>query len=117
MYFVLKCVISGVLVALISEVGRRSSVMGAVLASLPLTSILALIWLYRDTHDVRQVAALSTGIAWIVLPSLVFFLLLSYLLNRSSVGFAAALALLCLGMVVTYGIYGLVLKQLGIDLS
>ena len=80
MYFVIKCVISGVLVGLISELARRYPLVAAVTASLPLTSLLALIWLYRDTGDVQKVAELSTGIALVVLPSIFFFVLLSFLL-------------------------------------
>ena len=41
---------------------------GAILASLPLTSLLAFVWLYVDTGDTQKVASLATGIFWLVLP-------------------------------------------------
>ncbi len=69
-----KVVITAVLVVAISEIAKRSSFAGALLASLPLTSLLALIWLYHDTGDAQQSASLARGIFWLVLPSLAFFL-------------------------------------------
>lgn len=68
-----KALISGVVVVAASEAARRSSLLGAVLISLPLTSILALTWLYAGTHDSQKVIDLSWAILWIVVPSLVFF--------------------------------------------
>ena len=61
-YLVIKTLISAVIIVAISELSRRSSLLGALLASLPLTSLLAFIWLYRDTHDTEKIAALSTSI-------------------------------------------------------
>ena len=69
--FLIKVLISALLVAAVSEVARRSSLLGALLASLPVTSLLAFMWLYRETGDTEKVAALSADIFWLVLPSLV----------------------------------------------
>ena len=81
----LKAAVSGAIVALASEAVRRSSLAGAVLVSLPLTSILALAWLHLDTHDAGKVTDLSWAILWIVGPSLVFFAALP-LLIRAGMG-------------------------------
>jgi hypothetical protein len=80
--YVLKVVVTAVLVVLISELSKRSTLIGAVLASIPLVSVLAMIWLYGETRDVAQVAALSRSVFWLVLPSLALFLLLPVLLER-----------------------------------
>ena len=64
----IKVAITAVLVVAISEVAKRSSLLGAVLASIPLTSVLAMVWLYADTGDAHKVADLATGIFWLVLP-------------------------------------------------
>ena len=74
MRILIKVIITALLVTGISELGRRYSTLAAILASLPLTSILAMIWLYWDTHDTRKVSALSYGIFWAVLPTLLFFI-------------------------------------------
>jgi hypothetical protein len=72
--FLIKVFVTAVLVGVISELGKRSSFAGALLASLPLTSLLALMWLYRDTGNAIQAAEMARGIFWLVLPSLALFL-------------------------------------------
>ena len=98
----IKVLVSAVLVAAVSEVARRSSLLGAVLASLPVTSLLAFIWLYRETGDAQKVAALSADILWLVLPSLLLFALLP-LLIRQGWNFWLSLATSCAATAVAYG--------------
>ena len=92
MYLVLKALISGVIIAAASEVARRSSLFGAVLISLPLTSLLAMIWLWRDTHDPVRLAVHAEATFWFVLPSLPMFLLLPYMLRHEWPFWASLLA-------------------------
>ena len=87
--YVVKIVVTALLVVAISEVSKRSSFIGALLASIPIVSVLAMIWLYTDTRDVTQVAALSRSVFWLVLPSLVLFLLLPVLLTRGYAFYAS----------------------------
>jgi hypothetical protein len=91
-YYATKILISAALVVLVAELAKRSSLAGAILASIPLVSVLAMIWLYMDTHDVAQVASLARGIFWLVLPSLALFLALPLLLQRGF-GFYVSLAI------------------------
>ena len=72
--FLTKVLITAILVAAISELGKRRSPAGALLASLPLTSLLALMWLYCDTGSAPQAANLAKEIFWLVLPSPALFL-------------------------------------------
>lgn len=90
-YCITKIVVTTALIVLISEISRRSTLVGAVLVSVPIVSVLAMIWLYTDTRDAAQIIALSRSIFWLVLPSLVLFLLLPALLERGH-GFALSLA-------------------------
>ena len=76
LYTALKVLITAVLVVAISEIGKRSSALGALIASLPLTSLLAFIWIYGESGDTAKIASLSSSIFWYVLPSLVLFLAL-----------------------------------------
>jgi hypothetical protein len=112
----LKVLVSALLIVSISEVSKRSSLLGALLASLPLVSILAMIWLYRDTHDVVRVARFSTGVFWLVLPSLVMFAVLPPLLLRWRLSFAAALAIACLATALAYVAMSAVLKKMGVSI-
>jgi hypothetical protein len=73
-----KVLVTAILVIAISELGKRSTLAGALLASLPLMSLLALVWLYRDTGDALRAAQMASGIFWLVLPSLLFFLVFPF---------------------------------------
>lgn len=78
-YGAIKALISGLIIALASEAARRNAAMGALIASLPLVSVLSTIWLWRDTHDVPRVADHVQATFWYVLPSLPMFLLMPWL--------------------------------------
>ena len=82
MNFALKIALSAIVLVAASELGKRSSVAGAILISLPLSSILAMSWLWADTKDAAKVSAMSTWIFWAVIPSLLLFLVLPALLKR-----------------------------------
>jgi len=90
-YYLLKLFITALLVVLVSEIAKRAPLLAGLLASLPLVSFLAIIWLYLDTRDAEQVSRLSTSIFWLVLPSLSLFLILPWLLRRG-VAFPLSLA-------------------------
>lgn len=94
LYLVLKAAISGAIVAAVSEIAKRYPGLGGLIASLPLVSVLGMMWLWRDTHDPDRMAAHATGTFWFVLPSLPMFLLLPALLRRG-VGFWPALGAGC----------------------
>jgi uncharacterized membrane protein (GlpM family) len=115
MRFLIKTVLSALIIAAISEVGKRSSTVAAILASLPLTSILAFIWLYADTGDAEQVAKLSTGIFWALIPSFLLLLSLPWLL-RQGVRFPLALAISCAIMASGYAAYAWGLAKLGVEI-
>ena len=90
-YLIFKFGLSAALLVAVSEIAKRSSVWAALLASLPLTSLLAFVWLYVDTKDTAKVASLSMDIFWLVIPSLVLFPSLALLL-KNDVAFGWALA-------------------------
>lgn len=81
MYYLIKILVTALLIAAISEVSKRSSFLGAVIASVPLVSVLAMLWLYIDTKDIEKISALSSSIFWLVLPSLALFIMLPLLLK------------------------------------
>jgi hypothetical protein len=113
--FVVKAAISGVIAALVAEIARRYPGWGGLVASLPLTSILAMIWLWRDTGDRMQVAALSGSILWFILPSLPMFIVLPALI-RSGLGFWASLGLVIAGTLALYALMFWAAPRLGIKL-
>jgi len=90
-YLATKALLSGVIVMAVSELARRSPALGALVVSLPLISILAMLWLFYETRDAERIAVHAEATFWYVLPSLPMFLLLPALL-RQGVGFALSLA-------------------------
>jgi hypothetical protein len=100
-YFALKAILSGLLIAAISEIARRSPGVAALVASLPLVSIIGMIWLWRDTGDTQRIASHAEATFWYVLPSLPMFLVVPWLI-RLGVGFWPALGIGCAMTVVLY---------------
>lgn len=80
-YLILKLFLSAGIIVAVSEIAKRSGNLGALIASLPLTSILAIVWLYLETGSLEKINALTSSIFWFVLPSLVFFVALPLLLR------------------------------------
>lgn len=115
LYLVLKAGLSGLLIAVVSEVAKRNPGIGGLIASLPLVSVLGMIWLWRDTQDVERLAAHSAGTFWFVLPSLPMFLLLPELLRRG-VGFWVALAAGCALTMMLYLLMLWLAPKLGVRL-
>ena len=101
LYLAIKAGLSGIIIAIVSEVAKRYPGFGALIASLPLVSVLGMIWLWRDKPDVPNMAAHVEATFWFVLPSLPMFLLIPWLL-RSGVSFWLALTL---GCAVTIALY------------
>ena len=113
MYYFFKVALTAVVVVAVSEISKRSSLLGGALASLPLVSFLGMIWLYIDTGSSEKVAELSRNIFWLVLPSLSFFLLLPVLLKKG-VGFSASFGISTAVMISFYLGMMFVLKKSGI---
>ncbi|WP_243345418.1 DUF3147 family protein [Parabacteroides sp. FAFU027] len=110
----IKIIITALLVTGISEVGKRFSTAGAILASLPLTSLLAIIWMYLDTKDTVAIGQFSWSIFWIVTPSLVFFIALPLLL-KSGLNFWLSLGLTCVITALFYFLFIYIIRKVGIQ--
>lgn len=115
MQFLIKVLVTSIIVAGVSELAKRYSFAAAILASLPLTSILALSWLHVETGDDKAVAVLSSGIFWMVIPSLLFFLSLPFALKRG-LGYWPSLLLSSLLTFVAYTVYSWVLRKTGVQI-
>lgn len=114
-YYLIKLGITTILIVAISEIAKRSTFIGAILASVPLVSVLAIIWLYIDTKDATKISSLSISVFWLVIPSLVLFLALPLLLKQGlnfylSMGISIGLTVGC------YWIMVLALNRFGIEL-
>jgi hypothetical protein len=115
LYLLIKAAISGVIVAAVSEIARRYPGWGGLVASLPLTSLLAMVWLYRDTANAGRVADLSTSTFWFFLPSIPLFVALPLLL-RSGTGFWVSLAIVVVATLALYALMFWAAPKLGLKL-
>lgn len=108
-YYLFKIAITTTLVVLISEIAKRSSLFAAVLASIPLVSVLAMIWLYVETRNIDKISQLSTSVFWLVIPSLALFVVLPILLKQGLHFYLS----ISLSILVTVSCYWLMLITLG----
>ena len=107
-YFI-KIILTSILIVTISEVAKRWTFFGSLLAALPLTSILVMIWIYIDTSNIDKVVELSQSIFWMTIPSLSFFVFFYILINKFGWGFVYSLGL---SMFSTAGVYWVYLKAI-----
>ena len=98
-----KGLFSGAVIVTASEIAKRSAVFGALVISLPLASIMSMTWLYNDTQDTAQVADFAESILWLVIPSMLLFVMLPLLLRRGW-GFEAAMAAGIVATIIAYGL-------------
>ena len=78
----LKAVISAALIVSASEIAKRFPGLGGLIASLPLVSVIGMIWLWRDRPDATNMAAHAEATFWFVIPSLPMFLLIAWMLRQ-----------------------------------
>ena len=115
LYLALKAGVSGVLIAAASELAKRYPGFGALIASLPLVSILGMIWLWRERPDAANMSAHVGATFWFVLPSLPMFLAIPAMLDRG-VPFWGALTMGCVLTILLYGAMVWAAPRLGLRL-
>lgn len=109
-YYLMKVLLSSVVIVAVSEAAKRSSLIGALIAALPLTSLLAILWMHLEHTETLQIIQLSRSIFFLVIPSLLFFVLFPYLLER---GIAFWWSLL-IAVSATVAVYLLMVRLLGV---
>lgn len=114
LYLAAKALLSGVIIAIVSEIAKRSPALGALILSLPLISILAFIWLWWEGSQTGKIAALSQSTFFLVLPTLPLFLVLPALL-KGGAGFWPALGLSSLLTVLLYAAMVWGLSRFGVS--
>ena len=115
LYLALKAVVSGILVAAASTIAKRYPGFGALIASLPLVSVLGMMWLWSEKPDAENMATHAGATFWYVLPSLPMFLLIASLL-RHGMAFWLALALGCALTIALYFAMTWLAPRLGLQL-
>lgn len=114
MFNLAKILISALIIFAASEIGKRDSLLGAIIVSLPMISLITISWLYFETKDVDKIIDFSYGVFAMIMPSLSFFLTLPYFLKRIS--FAPSMFLSISIMVVLYFALSMLYKKIGVDI-
>jgi F0F1-type ATP synthase assembly protein I len=113
-WFIVKVLITAVIIVIVAQVGKVNAFLGSLLASIPLVSTLGMIWMHAEKTPDAKIVAHSRGVFWMVLPSLPMFLLLPWLMERQRWSFAASLTASLALTVVLYFATAAVLKRHGI---
>lgn len=114
-YYFIKTLITALIIVIVSEVAKKSSFFGALIISIPLTSLLAFIWLYFDTKDYQKVIDLSYGTILLSVPSFAFFIILPILLKMKQ-NFAISILISVISTSIIYLIFLFILKKMGINI-
>ena len=113
-WIVTKYFLTAAVVVLVSELAKRSDRLGALIAALPMVTVLALIWLHVENQPAEKIANHARYTFWYVIPTLPMFLVFPLLLPR--IGFWPALLACVLITVACFGLFALVMRQFGIEL-
>ena len=112
-YYFTKLIITALIIVIVSEVAKKSTFIGAIIISIPLTSLLAFTWLYIDTKDYQKVIDLSYGTILLSIPGFTFFIILPILLKFKQ-NFALSILISIIGTALIYIIFSYFLKKFGI---
>ena len=115
LYILLKLLLSSSIIVLISEISKRDTFVGGLIASIPVISVLSIIWLYIETKNIEDIKNLSNSIFWMVIPSLSLFISLPILL-KSGLGFYISLTISVLITLICYYVTVFILSKYGIKL-
>ncbi len=91
--YLIKLLVSAGMIVLISEVSKKSAHLGALVGSLPLVSLIAITWIFIETNDIKRIQDHSIGVFWYVLPSLIFFVLFPFCLNKMHFWWSMAISI------------------------
>ena len=109
-----KYLITAALVVLISEVVKYTGKFGALIAALPLVTVLVLVWLHIEGQSVERISEHAWYTFWYVVPTLPMFLIFPFLLSR--LNFWAALGTAALVTLVCFGVFAVLVREIGVDL-
>jgi hypothetical protein len=114
-YYITKLIITTFLIVLISEIAKRSSLAGALLAAIPLVSILAMTWMYIDTSSSENAVEFSNRIIWLIAPSMTLFIAFPILIKKG-LGFYPSMGISIVMTILAYYSVIFVLGKFGMKL-
>jgi len=114
-WYSIKIIVTALVIVIVSEVSKRLPLLGSLIASLPLVSVLGMIWIFQESKDTQKLITHAEGTFWYVLPSLPMFLLMPWMM-RKGVSFYWTLTAGILLTVILYVIMTKILARMGLNL-
>ena len=114
-YILIKTLITAAVVVAVSEIARRSSLLAGLIASIPLVSFLAIIWLYWETKNSQKIIDLSYSIILMIIPSLTFFIVLPFVMKLQS-SFVISMIIATVSTIIVYWLFIVLLGKFGISI-
>ena len=114
-YILIKTLITAIVVVAVSEIARRSSLFAGLIASIPLVSFLAIIWLYWETKNSQKIVDLSYSIILMIIPSLTFFIVLPFVMKLQS-SFVISMIIATVSTIIAYWLFIVLLGKFGISI-
>ena len=114
-YFISKTILTAIIIIIVSEVAKRSSLLAAIIISIPLTSLLAFIWVFWETKDSEKIIDLSYNTMIMSVPSFTFFIILPIML-KFKFNFSISIIISILSTSIAYYIFIYFLKKYGITI-
>ena len=114
-YYIIKTLLTALIIVVVSDIAKKSSLLAEIIISIPLTSLLAFIWLYWDTRDAQKIIDLSYNTIIMVIPSFVFFIILPLMLKLKQ-SFSISLFTAILSTSIAYFIFIFFLKKVGVTI-
>ena len=114
-WYIIKIAITALIIVIVSEISKRLPLLGSLIASLPLISVLGMIWIFQETKDTQKLITHAEGTFWYVLPSLPMFLLMPWMMKKG-VSFYWSMIAGILLTIVLYVIMTKLLARMGMNL-
>lgn len=115
LWYIIKIAITALIIVIVSEISKRVPLLGSLIASLPLISVLGMIWIYQETKDSQKLIIHAEGTFWYVLPSLPMFLVVPWLMKKG-ISFYLSLGVGILLTVILYLVMTKLLSRMGMNL-
>ena len=115
LYFLTKTILTAIIIIIVSEIAKKSSLLAAIIISIPLTSLLAFIWVYWESKNIEKIIDLSYNTMIMTIPSITFFIVLPIML-KFKFNFSISIIISILSTSIAYYIFVYFLKKYGITI-
>ena len=114
-WYIVKIIITALIIVIVSEISKRLPLLGSLIASLPLISVLGMIWIFQETKNSQKIISHAEGTFWYVLPSLPMFLVMPWMMKKG-ISFYLSLGVGILLTIILYVIMTKLLSRFGLNI-